>query len=205
MKKFLALFVAFALFMGIACAKDIEGIYNNNQVVYYPTSDTWSNGGMTEDRVVLTKKTGVGSGSYSEYYYSNGKQAFTLKGNFEFIDNGNLISVDNNGLKYSKVSFKNNEVKETPLSDKELKEIFDADVIKVSSFENGEIKVHKPFLHKKTILLVNDTDKYFHKYAPIPAKVNKTDVKGLMTLYKYGNVKFKHFDDNSVQLLIKVR
>ena len=73
-------------FSCIANACDIEGLYNNYQAVYLPSTSSWSTGAMADDRIVLTKKTSEGSGNYSEYYYSNGKLAINLNSNFEFID-----------------------------------------------------------------------------------------------------------------------
>lgn len=209
MKKFLTvMFTALFLccFTTVSNACDIEGLYNNYQAVYIPSSNLWTTGSMSDDRIILTKKVSDGSGNYSEYYNLNGNKAIALDSNFEFIKNGKLIAVDNAGLKYYKVIYDGNNFKEIPLCEKELQSLFPkAEIIKISQFKDNKITVKKKFMAKKPVLLVNDTDKYFHKYTYKPASVQKTDIKGLILLSKYGNVKFSLYGDKKDMLTIKVR
>ena len=195
-------------FAGIANACDLEGLYDNYQAVYMPSTKTWATAGMAEGRIVLTKKTTQGSGSYSEYYYGNGKLAAALKSNFEFIKDGKLIGVDNAGLKYYELKYntKTKKFVETPLCEKELQKLFpNTKIVKISEFTNNEYTVRKPFFKDKKILLVNDTAKYFHKYTYKPSKVQPTDIKGLIKVYRMGNVKFSLYGDKANMLTIKVR
>lgn len=193
-------------FTSVANACNFEGLYENYQAVYTPSSGTWSSGGMAEDRIVLTKKTSVGTGSYSEYYYSDGSLAASLNSNYEFLKEGMLIAVDNAKLKYSKVVYTDSKFEELPLTCEELKKIFpNAEIIKISQFKNNKITIKKGLFKEKTVLLVNDTDGYFHKFTFKPESVKKTDVKGLITLSKYGKVEFSHYGDNEGKLTIYVR
>ena len=195
-------------FLGIANACDIEGLYDNYQAVYLPSTNTWATAGMADDRIVLTKKTTEGSGSYSQYYLGDGKLAAALKSNFEFIKDGKLIGVDNAGLKYYKINYDNKTKKfeETPLCEKSLQELFPkAEIIKISQFKNNEITVKKQLFKDKKILLVNDTDKYFHKYSYSPKNVQKTDIKGLIKISHFGKVKFSLYGDKETMLTIKVK
>ena len=195
-------------FSCIANACDIEGLYANYQAVYMPKTKTWATAGMADGRVVLTKKTTEGSGNYSEYYYGNGKLAVALKSNFEFIKDGQLIGVDNAGLKYYKISYntKSKKFVETPLSEKELQKLFpNAKIVKISQFTNNEYTLNKPFFKERTILLLNDTDKYFHKYTYTPSSVQTTDIKGLITVKHIGKVKFSLYGDKTNMLTIKVK
>ena len=59
--------------MAIVSAYGDDGLYDNYQAVYSPTTKSFSTGLMADDRIVLTKKVSEGTGSYSSYYYSNGK------------------------------------------------------------------------------------------------------------------------------------
>lgn len=195
-------------FSSIANACDIEGLYNNYQAVYLPSTSSWSTGAMADDRIVLTKKTSEGSGNYSEYYYSNGKPAINLNSNFEFIKDGQLIGVDNAGLKYYKISYdkKSKKFIQTLLKEDELQKIFpNAQIIKISQFKNNEITVKKRLFKDKKVLLLNDTERYFHKYSYKPASVQQTDIKGLITLSHIGKVKFSLYGDKNDMLIIKVR
>ncbi len=211
MKKFLTgLFtlIISLCFTGIANACDLDGLYDNYQAVYMPKTKTWATAGMAEGRIVLTKKTSQGSGNYSEYYYGNGKLAAALKSNFEFIKDGKLIGVDNAGLKYYEITYNNKTKKfvEKPLCEQSLKKLFpNAQIVKISQFTNNEITIKKKAFQEKKILLVNDTDKYFHKYTYKPENVQISDIKGLIKVKHIGKVKFSLYGDKTTMLTIKVR
>lgn len=211
MKKFLTGLFTLILtlcFTSIANACDIEGLYNNYQAVYIPKINRWSTAGMAPGRILLTKKTSIGTGNYSEYYYGNGKLAIALKSNFEFILDEKLYGVDNAGLKYYQITYnkKTKKFTEKQLSEKELQKLFpNAEIVKISQFTNNEITIKKQAFKDKEILLLNDTDKYFHKYTYKPAKVQPTDIKGLIKVKHIGTVKFSLFGDKTTMLTIKVR
>lgn len=194
----------FSNFAGAAC--NLEGIYDNYQAVYNPVNDAWNTGSMADERVVLTKKTSSGSGSYSEYYYADGNLAVALSSNYEFVKDGKLIAVDNAGLKYYKVVYKDSKFEQVPLCNDELQKLFPkAEIVKISQFTNNKIKIKKPYRQDKIVLLVNDTDKDFYKYSYEPSDVQKSDIKGLIKLTKRGKIEFSHYGDNEDKLIINVR
>lgn len=160
---------------------------------------------MADDRIILQKRTSTGSGSYSEYYYNNGKQAAALSSNFEFIKDGRLITSNNAELKYGELIYQQGKFIEKPLSYEDMQKIFpNAEAIKVSQFDNGKLKIKKGWFNKKTILLFNDTDKNFYKYSFKPKYVKETDVTGLITFKRIGKVTFTHYGDNNDKLVIYV-
>ena len=55
-----------------------DTVYENNQVVYTPSTGLWSFNSISNDKIVLTKKISAGSGSYSEFFYSNNEPAFSF-------------------------------------------------------------------------------------------------------------------------------
>ena len=206
-KKILLVLVA-ALFFGIQAvnAFDFESVNVNNQVVYTPQSQTWSLGGMAEDRIVLTKKMSVGSGGYSEYYYSNGNLASALSSNFEFVHDGKLIAVNNAELKYNEIIYENDKFVEKALTPEDMEKIFPGiEVVKISQFQNGEITITKPWFDKKTILLFNDTNLNFYKYSFKPQNVKETFVTGLITLKRIGKITFSHYGETEGMLTIIVK
>lgn len=209
MKKLLtglAVLVLALCTINVVSAEDMEGLYDNYQAVYLPSTNTWSMGAMSEDRIVLIKKTTEGTGGYSEYNYSNGKLAVALHSNFEFIKDGKLIAVDNASLKYYEVIYKDKKFEEKLLSQEDLEKIFPyTQIVKISQFENNKITIKKPLFKKINILLVNDTDKYFHKYSYTPKDVQETDIKGLLRISHYGKIKFSLFGIKDNMLTIKVR
>ena len=187
---------------------DFEGIYNGYQVVYQPTTKTWSTGSLADNKIVLTKKTSDGSGNYSEYYSGNKKYTLALKSNFEFIKDGRFIGVDNAGLKYYEITYNQESDKfvETPLCPLGLKKIFpNTKIIKISKFNNNELIIKKRLFKKKQILLFNDTNNYFHKYTFSPSNVQTTDIKGLITINHLGKIKFSLYGDKENMLVIKVK
>lgn len=206
MKKLLLLAV---LFLGVqaAFAIDFDSVKDNTQAVYFTQTKTWSTGGMSDDRIVLTKKMSPGSGGYSEYYFSDGKVALPLTSNFEFIFDGRLIAVNNADLKYNEIVFEDDKFIEKSLSQEEVQKIFpDAEIIRISQFKNGKIKVKKGWFKEKTFLLFNDTDLNFYKYSYKPDESIKNPyVTGLITVKKTGKITFSHYGDKEGMLKIYVK
>ncbi len=174
----------------------LDPVYENDKVIYDTKTKCWSKE-ENKEGIILYKKTSSGTGSYSIYYYKCDKPAFQSGSNFEFIDDKKLIAVDNASLKYSKIIFDGSKFIQIPLEIEELKTIFpDAEIIKISRFKNNKLTIKKPLFKKKTVLLVNDTDEYFHKYFVSPESSANKNIKGLITLSKkFTKVKFCHLGE----------
>lgn len=170
-----------------------NSINENDNIFYNKNLNVWPKEENKND-ISLIKKISEGTGSYSIYYYDINTPAFILSSNYEFIDNNNLIGIDNANLKYNKIIYKDSKFIEQPLTIEELKNIFkNAEIIKISAFKNNKIKIKKPLFKTKEILLVNNTDKYFHKYFINPEKNGNKNIKGLITLdKKFKKVEFSH-------------
>lgn len=174
----------------------LDPVYENDKVIYDTKTKCWSKE-ENKEGIILYKKTSSGTGSYSIYYYKCDKPAFQSSSNFEFIDDKKLIAVDNASLKYSKIIFDGSKFIQIPLEIEELKTIFpDVEIIKISRFKNNKLTIKKPLFKKKTVLLVNDTDEYFHKYFVSPESSANKNIKGLITLSKkFTKVKFCHLGE----------
>lgn len=174
----------------------LDPVYENDKVIYDTKTKCWSKE-ENKEGIILYKKTSSGTGSYSIYYYKCDKPAFQSGSNFEFIDDKKLIAVDNASLKYSKIIFDGSKFIQIPLEIEELKTIFpDVEIIKISRFKNNKLTIKKPLFKKKTVLLVNDTDEYFHKYFVSPESSANKNIKGLITLSKkFTRVKFCHLGE----------
>lgn len=174
----------------------LDPVYENDKVIYDTKTKCWSKE-ENKEGIILYKKTSSGTGSYSIYYYKCDKPAFQSGSNFEFIDNKMLIAIDNASLKYSKIIFDGSKFIQIPLEIEELKTIFpDVEIIKISRFKNNKLTIKKPLFKKKTVLLVNDTDEFFHKYFVSPESSANKNIKGLITLSKkFTKVKFCHLGE----------
>lgn len=174
----------------------LDPVYENDKVIYDTKTKCWSKE-ENKEGIILYKKTSSGTGSYSIYYYKCDKPAFQSGSNFEFIDDKKLIAVDNASLKYSKIIFDGSKFIQIPLEIEELKTIFpDVEIIKISRFKNNKLTIKKPLFKKKTVLLVNDTNEYFHKYFVSPESSANKNIKGLITLSKkFTKVKFCHLGE----------
>ena len=174
----------------------LDPVYENDKVIYDTKTKCWSKE-ENKEGIILYKKTSSGTGSYSIYYYKCDKPAFQSGSNFEFIDDKKLIAVDNASLKYSKIIFDGSKFIQIPLEIEELKTIFpDVEIIKISRFKNNKLTIKKPLFKKKTVLFVNDTDEYFHKYFVSPESSANKNIKGLITLSKkFTKVKFCHLGE----------
>lgn len=184
-----------------------DTVYENNQVVYTPTTSLWSFGGMAEDRIVLTKKVSTGSGSYSEFFYSNNDLAFSFGTGFEFLYNDRLIGFDRYALKFYNIRY-DAETKtfyKKDLPESMLEEIFhDVKIIKVSEFKDNELRVHKMPFRPIKLLLVNDTPEYFYKYHFHGDNFDTYNLFGLLEVDKMGTIEFHHPAPEFRNLFIKV-
>ncbi len=230
MKKFLLGIIATAVMLGMypVFAIEVEDVLDGYQVIYSPSAKTFATGGMAPDRIVLTKKTSEGSGSYSFYSYkcncqnkatkckcgcslsdkkcncskksNTGINEIALNSNYEFIYENRLIGVDNENLNYYEIVYSDGEFKQNKLSLEEVKQIFkDAEIVKISEFKRGKYTVIGNKTEKE-ILLFNDTDENFHKYnvTPEAANINKY-IKGLIQLPQKGNVIFSHIGNEKTK------
>ena len=207
MKKILiALCFTLLMCMQTAQAYEFDSIKDKEQAVYHTEQNIWNKDGKADDSIILTKKTTSGTGGYSQYYYSDGKIALPLSSNFEFLHKGRLIAINNADLEYNEIVYSHGIFMEKPLSVEDVQKIFpDAEIVKISQFKDGKIKIKKGWFKQKTVLLYNDTDLYFYKYSYSPDNSIKNPyVTGLITLKKRGKITFSHYGDKEDMLTIYV-
>ncbi len=197
MKKAFFILTAASLFFAHNCFAiiNIDKIYDKYQIVYLPSSNSFTTGSMQDDRIVLRKAASVGTGGYSTYFYSNGHMAFKLPTNFEFIKDSRLIACDNAYLKYHEVYYKQGKFYMKDVSFEEMAQMFpNAEVVKISDFKNKKLTIETK---KDYILLFNDTDEYFYKYTTSPKEIESTDIKGLIDVSKVKTMTFSHYGDDN--------
>lgn len=184
-----------------------DTVYENNQVVYTPTTALWAFNSVSADKIVLTKKVSDGSGSYSEFLYSDNTPAFSFGTGFEFLFNDRLIAYDKYSLKFYLVRY-DAETKtfyKKDLPESVLEEIFhDVKIIRVSDFKNNELHVHKMPFRLMKLLLVNDTPEYFYKYHFHGDNFEQYNLFGLLEVNKMGTIEFHHPAPEFRNLFIKV-
>ncbi len=208
MKK---IFLALLIFLGcnfVFAQENPHGlVMDGDRIIYQPSESNWVSESFAEDKIVYVKKLYDGDGAYSLYSHEDGSFAFILNTGCEILKNGKLIIVDNNLLKFSKLVYEEERLIQIPLNDEEIKELFpNAEILKISTIDSdNKLWIHKPLFKKKTILLVNDTDKYFHKIACKSKNVQDPEIKGLVTIPRYGIYRFTHFGQHKGQLVFYIR
>ena len=213
MKK--ALFSLFLLFgfANFAIAEETVEVYplntirHNDKILYSQQNSTWLQAPEDGDELVFIKTLYEGAGSHSIFNKEDGTLAFALATDCELIHNGKLIIVDNNLLKYYKLEYNNGSIEQIELTDEELQVIFpQAEIFKLSQIENdNKIWIHKPFMKNRILLLVNDTDKFFHGINCKSNNVQDLEIKGLITVFRYGIIRFSHFGEYKGSLTFYVR
>lgn len=163
--------------------------------------DTWTTKVERKDSDYFIKFVSAGTGSYSEFYKSNGDFAFTTGCQFEFVHKGDLIGYSNQDLKFYDFSLIDGEITRRELSEEEVQALFpDYKIIKISQFSpnTNSLKVKKEGRNFKIILL-NDTDKNFYHYSFTSgnAKFEKSLLLGVLNITKKGMIQFSHFGDNT--------
>lgn len=209
MKKVLTIL---AILVSTACVfaeqELYEAVYDNNQVVFSPSLNVWSTESVIADNeIVLTKKVVEGTGSYSQYYYTDGKRALTLTSNFEFVKQGVLVSVNNAELKYNKVVYDGEGFQEVPLAIEELQELFpDIELFRLSLLDaDNKMWIKKRFKKDRQFLFVNDSDKYYYNLTANCSKAQNEEIRGLITIYRYGIFRFKHYGEHNGKMTLYVR
>lgn len=202
MKKFILILMV--LLFGISSfAAEMKPVLNNTELLFSPKDNTFSIGKASDNKIQLSKRTSTGTGNYSIYTYNNNE--IMLGSNYEFLFEGRLISCHNADLKLFEVIYNGKNFEEKQLTDAQIQAIFpDAEIIKISQFnQDKKLTVKKHFLEKKDFLLLNDTDKYFHKYSFHPQSVKFTPVAGLFKASTIGKITFSHFDADKYTIYVK--
>lgn len=204
MKKLLIIF-GLLIASSLSANAIVEEVLDGTQVHYSPSKHAWSVvRSAFDDKITYTKKTNPGTGSYSEYYLDVNKEPeFMLGSNYEFVRNGRLIAVVNQNLKFAEVINEDGKFKTKELNKREIKKLFpDTKIIKISSFKNNEIKIRKPRKVQKYILL-NDTDKNFHKYSFNPPETDSPYIKGMFKVSDKGTKYFSHYGNDVYKIIVK--
>lgn len=177
-----------------------------NSVYYNLQTQKWSLNRQTPKDVKLIYKMYSASGGYSEYYNNRGKLAIGPFSNREFIDDGNLIGIDNGNLKLIKYYYDNGYFRNSILDEGYIGKLFpEIEIIKLSQFVNNEITIYKKPLEQKKILILNDTKNNYYKYTFKPANIEDKDITGLITVNKFGKIVFSHYgDDNEFFPALKI-
>lgn len=177
-----------------------------NSVYYNLQTQKWSAKRTTPKDIKLIYKMYSASGGYSEYYNNRGKLAIGPFSNREFIDDGNLIGIDNGNLKLIKYYYDNGYFRNSILDEGYIGKLFpEIEIIKLSQFVNNEITIYKKPLEQKKILILNDTKNNYYKYTFKPANIEDKDITGLITVSKFGKIVFSHYgDDNEFFSALKI-
>lgn len=182
-------------------------IKNEDKVFYSQENSIWLKEPETNNEQILTKTLFEGAGSYSIYNKEDGSLAFALATDCELINNGKLIIVDNNILKYYKLEYNDGSIEQIGLTDEEIQGVFpEAEIFKLSQIESdNKIWLHKPFRKERTLILVNDTDKFFHGINCKSKNVQNPEIKGLIKISRYGIIRFTHFGEYKGSLTFYIR
>lgn len=182
-----------------------NAVLNDYQVVYMPSNNIFTNGGMADDRIVMTKSVSVGSGSYSNYTW--GKKNVQLPTTYEFLTmDGKFIGYNGHNLKFYDIVYADGtlQAKEMPVD--AVAALFpDLKIVLMSSAKDNVITVKKAPFATMSFLLLNDTDRDFYKYSFAEALPSDNPFKGLITVDTFGTVIFSHFGaDDATSPAIKI-
>lgn len=202
MKKiFLTLLILFSVTLNAYSFDFVE-----NNVYYNLQTLKWSSQRTTAKDIKLFYKLYPTSGGYSEYYNNKGKLAIGPFSNKEFIYNGNLIGIDNGNLKLICYYYDNGFFRNKELDTATVSNLFpNAEIIKISQFQNNSITLYKKPFEQKQYLIINDTNNNYYKYQFKPANISNENVNGLITVNKFGKITFSHYgDDNDFYPALKI-
>ena len=203
MKKIL--YILFIICIGLsASAEDLQSIpYKNleEEAKLKVSDDIWTTKVTRKDTDYFIKFISDGSGSYSEFYNSDGSFAFNTGCQYEFIYKGSLIGYSNPDLKFYDFTLTNGELVRRELTFEEIQALFpDYKIIKISEFSpnNNSLKIKKD-KHNFKIILLNDTDRNFYHYSFTSgnARFKTYPLTGFIDIKKKGMIQFSHFGENT--------
>ncbi len=203
MKKIL--YILFIISIGLsASAEDLQSIpYKNldEEAKLKVSDDIWTTKVTRKDTDYFIKFISDGSGSYSEFYNSDGSFAFNTGCQYEFIYKGSLIGYSNPDLKFYDFTLTNGELVRRELTFEEIQALFpDYKIIKISEFSpnTNSLKIKKD-KHNFKIILLNDTDRNFYHYSFTSgnARFKTYPLTGFIDIKKKGMIQFSHFGENT--------
>ena len=198
-------YILFVLCIGLSVsAEDLQSIpYKNikEETKLKVFEDTWTTKVERKDTDYFIKFISDGTGSYSEFYNSDGSFAFNTGCQYEFIYKGDLIGYSNQDLKFYDFTLADGELTRRELSLEEVQTLFpDYKIIKISEFSpnTNSLKIKKEKLNFKIIVL-NDTDRNFYHYSFSSgnAKFKTYPLAGFIDVKKKGMIQFSHFGENT--------
>lgn len=208
MRKVFFILLSFLISTSVFAEEKVHNaILNNDKVAYSQSNSSWSLDNFDNEKIILVKELNEGTGSCSIYNYEDGTLAFALATDYELINNGKFIIIDNNLLKYYKLIYNGENFEQVLLTDEEIKEIFpEAEIFKISWIDSdNRTWLHKPFSKQRTLILVNDTDRCFHKLNTSSKNVQDNEIAGLISINRYGRIKFSHFGERDGKLIFYIR
>lgn len=178
---------------------DYKNIKESSKITF--TDGVWSQKVNKKRDVYFVKKVSAGTGSYSEFYTSDGDFLFSTGTQYEFLKDGKLIGYSNPDLKFYEFYLNNNFLEKRELTEVEINELFkNFHIIRISDFSKSTnaLKIKKTHKNYKIILL-NDTDRYFYNYnfTSGNAKFEQYYLKGFLNIKKGGMIQFSHFGDDT--------
>ena len=205
MKKVFSLVILFFAFL--ICGFTFHEVLDNQKVCFDKKTDRYMS--YSEGCYALVKKTNSGSGSYSEYYDENNNLFYMPSSSYEFFAGEKFIGFNNDELKFYEIKGKNSRL----LSKDEVKNIFpDYEIILISEFDrNKKYKLKNSLFKSKKILILNDTNRTFHKFFVYPeSSRNSLDknsksgmIKSIVTVYGKKNVRLKHFGGDEFEVVVQ--
>ena len=158
MKKiFFSLLILFAVALTSSASELLNIPYKNikEEDKIKLNNDVWTNKISRRDSDYFVKIVSDGTGSYSEFYNSDGTFAFTTGCQYEFLYKGDLIGYSNQDLKFYDFTYADGLLNRRELSVDEIASMFpDFKIIKISEFSTNtnSLKVKKEGHNFKIIL-----------------------------------------------------
>ncbi len=205
MKKVFSLVILFFAFL--TCGFTFQEVLDNQKFCFDKKTDRYMP--YSEGCYALVKKSNSGSASYSEYYGVDNNLFYAPPTNYEFFAGEKLVGFNNDELKFYEIKGKSSRI----LSKDEIKKMFpEYEIILISEFDKNKKYYLKNSLFKsKKILILNDTNRTFHKFFvypessrnPLDIGLKEGMVKSLITVYGKKNVRLKHFGGDEFEVVVK--
>ena len=176
-------------------------VSDNVRIAYLPDQGKWSFSDSASDEIAFVKQA---SNKLFSEYMTPAETMTSFPTTYEFLSGNKFIGYNSEQLKFYKFIYMGGNINPIPLQSADIAALFPkTEIVPVSAFVDGKLKVKRlPFAVQK-ILILNDTSADFSGYSFENYTGVQSPIKGLIVIDSYDPVVFSSSKENAQPLTIE--
>lgn len=176
-------------------------VSDNMRIAYLPDQGKWSFSDSASDEIAFVKQA---SDKLFSEYMTPAETMTSFPTTYEFLSDSKFIGYNSEQLKFYKFIYMGGNINPIPLQTADIAALFpETEIVPVSAFVDGKLKVKRlPFSVKK-ILILNDTPADFSGYSFENYTGVQSPIKGLIVVESYEPIVFSSTKEHAQSLTIE--